>query len=1647
MGERILVVTSHTEFGETLRLSLEEDGGYQVHYAQIANDAIQTARRQDFFLAILDAEGIDLTIQELVEGLREAIPDIHIIVIPPFNDADHPSLQGIRIDGYLNRPFFTPDLITQVRELAAQRKEREPIPKEEETAVRPKLTKDDLLRELDHFFNWMDKPLARKAEERQPEPESNADQEEEKSKQVSHGENIEESQISAEHIEIPDEEEIPLPPDEPQAAEDRMEQNLQQDWMMEDKMEEKKKPESEEEIIEDLLAQLAAQSTPESEQGEEEGKIVTTSEGLEHPPAEVDKPQETQGLTAQDLDDKGEWSQTAEISADESRLPEGTSPEESQGSWEYLEPVDEDQAIERLRQAITDQDDQYASFQLNYLVERDAFPGIVLILSEKIWAHAGVLQKTDLEEIEQILSSGHHSGENVDLARFVRFGSRNEKFLIYATTIQAGLTLCEVHHAGKPLSKIRKHTIDLARQLRVEVAEPPGEPVAVHPPETELPVSKEEEQEPAQVVEEETGETLPTDDITGMEEEPVVDHVMMGDEWVYEMPEETAPVELVEKADQVEASDQMGSVQELVAEEGSGKMKEESPTQGRYYGPKSGPKLFTNQIEPADKAPLLAFQNGQTDSMATFNQMAEPEDGGKPSRVFDAEQYADYRAQKDAVDILGNVRARLKNQRSPANKSLYLAVEAEYYQSLVGQNEIGYEIKTSAVQAAEMIQEEAEEPADLYPLLIENRVLDEALEEIAPEIEEIEAPETEEEMLPEEAIGGEDLSLEREAVQEVEAESSAEPEEGAEPQGGSEALLEEEAVMVEEEEETMEVVVPETPPSELEIDEGSIPSDLLDEQVSAAESPEAETDLEEEPELEEKESKSQLEEMLQGILEDLEMAVPPEVQLEEEQEEIQPEEEETEGPEQENVQNPEDQVRILDDELDLLEPLRNRSGKEEDLDFDIDVDTFFEEYMSEVGEPITPDEIGPLAGAEAISPTKEEQPEEGEIPPEPSDGVDSAAAEKSEPQSIDDFESLPTEEVALEETQDTSFDEGLAEGEEAAAEEEFISTEETPEDQPAVEIGEIISTGEEVGETAEAENGEVSSELEEPTEEISVTEKEENLTEEELAEAEEITGEEDFPATGELPYPEGLLEDQATSAPEEPLEEWDFIEEEETLPEEELAEAVETTGEEDPQETGELPYPEELLEDQATSAPEEPLEEWGLIEKEETLPEEEPAEPEETTAEEELVEPGEAPYREQLEEEESIVTEIGRQDEGPSLAEEQPDEDITSEDNAFLKDMKEHIKRPDKVGKGEKNLDLDEDLNALLISLNETSAEKPGSSPELDAFKPPFDLENLGDLFSEEESAEDIHAAVEETVIQEEGIEAISGDQEEAWETITEEEAAKQAEIETQRIIEDILTQPEEEMVDFPPAGHEEQAIEDLQIWDTDEHKERPGTEEDEFSATIVDREAAQPSGRMEDEAAEPPAPGDFASDQVLEEGLYPWETEVAQDNESTPTPHAGLDEAAPGGLLDLMTDLEGMPILPEKDNPTYTCILVPDLNEFSLSSEITSRLIEWMPKLCQAYGWQLEKLSIQPTYMQWTVRVTPGISQGFIVRKIRLQTSIRMFDEFPELKKDNLSGNFWAKGYLVVSGSEPPPAELLDDFIQRNSHPRDSSSPQFFES
>lgn len=142
------------------------------------------------------------------------------------------------------------------------------------------------------------------------------------------------------------------------------------------------------------------------------------------------------------------------------------------------------------------------------------------------------------------------------------------------------------------------------------------------------------------------------------------------------------------------------------------------------------------------------------------------------------------------------------------------------------------------------------------------------------------------------------------------------------------------------------------------------------------------------------------------------------------------------------------------------------------------------------------------------------------------------------------------------------------------------------------------------------------------------------------------------------------------------------------------------------------------------------------------------------------------------------------------------------------------------------------------------------------------------------------------------------------------------------------------------------------------------------------------------------------------------------------------LEATAPSPTTELARKIVLEPVSPSAYNLTYACLLIPRFVQHHLTGDLADKLSTWLPHICVAYGWRLEYLAIRPDYLQWIVNVPPPTPPSYVMRVVRQQTSSKIFEEFPRLKKENPSGDFWAPGYLIMGGSQPHPPQLVKDFI-----------------
>lgn len=175
----------------------------------------------------------------------------------------------------------------------------------------------------------------------------------------------------------------------------------------------------------------------------------------------------------------------------------------------------------------------------------------------------------------------------------------------------------------------------------------------------------------------------------------------------------------------------------------------------------------------------------------------------------------------------------------------------------------------------------------------------------------------------------------------------------------------------------------------------------------------------------------------------------------------------------------------------------------------------------------------------------------------------------------------------------------------------------------------------------------------------------------------------------------------------------------------------------------------------------------------------------------------------------------------------------------------------------------------------------------------------------------------------------------------------------------------------------------------------------------------------------------------IIDNIVFPWEMETdaaVYDSVSNASP-----ENPGGNGNDKLTARAKS----AQDDQTYSCVLVPAQPEYPLTGDASKHLERWMPELCTSFGWQMTNLTIQPEYMLWSIVVPPTVSTGSLVNRIREYTSQKMAEAIPQLGKTRSRINFWAPTSLTVRGRHAPSQKAINDLIQqaRRRNPSASTS------
>jgi CheY-like chemotaxis protein/REP element-mobilizing transposase RayT len=116
----VLIITPTKGFGELIQQSLEEAGGYIPSLAVNGPEAVERQKSASPAICVLDVDFPDAPIDQFVNALRSANPEIKFVIIPSEKGKDEDILASLEADAYLGKPFYLPDLLENLERIIQQ---------------------------------------------------------------------------------------------------------------------------------------------------------------------------------------------------------------------------------------------------------------------------------------------------------------------------------------------------------------------------------------------------------------------------------------------------------------------------------------------------------------------------------------------------------------------------------------------------------------------------------------------------------------------------------------------------------------------------------------------------------------------------------------------------------------------------------------------------------------------------------------------------------------------------------------------------------------------------------------------------------------------------------------------------------------------------------------------------------------------------------------------------------------------------------------------------------------------------------------------------------------------------------------------------------------------------------------------------------------------------------------------------------------------------------------------------------------------------------------------------------------------------------------------------------------------------------------
>ena len=112
-----------------------------------------------------------------------------------------------------------------------------------------------------------------------------------------------------------------------------------------------------------------------------------------------------------------------------------------------------------------------------------------------------------------------------------------------------------------------------------------------------------------------------------------------------------------------------------------------------------------------------------------------------------------------------------------------------------------------------------------------------------------------------------------------------------------------------------------------------------------------------------------------------------------------------------------------------------------------------------------------------------------------------------------------------------------------------------------------------------------------------------------------------------------------------------------------------------------------------------------------------------------------------------------------------------------------------------------------------------------------------------------------------------------------------------------------------------------------------------------------------------------------------------------------------------------------------YHFVWVTKYRYHVLKGDLALRVRELVRQTCERLEIQILRGVVSKDHVHILVSAPPNISPSEIMRLIKGRTSVKIFEEFPQIKKRYWGRHFWARGFFCVTAGELT-KEMIKEYL-----------------